>query len=185
MGGKTMTGGIEESGIFTAIWWVIATLTVAAALLVVFLQDLVKAAMGLIGTFLGIAGLFVMLNAEFLAVVQILVYAGAVSILLIFGIMMIRDTQRGSQANSLRIPAFALGAVLVGIITFVVLDTQWNLLGEAMLTAAVQAGVEEAFSDSPPVLGGLLLREFVLPLEAAALLLTATLVGAIALVKGE
>ena len=65
-----MTGGIEESGIFTAIWWVIATLTVVAALLVVFLQDLVKAAMALIGTFLGIAGLFVMLNAEFLAVVH-------------------------------------------------------------------------------------------------------------------
>jgi NADH-quinone oxidoreductase subunit J len=155
-----MTGGIEESGIFTAIWWVIATLTVVAALLVVFLQDLVKAAMALIGTFLGIAGLFVMLNAEFLAVVQVLVYAGAVSILLIFGIMMIRDTERGSPANSLRIPAFALGVAFVGIITFVVIDT-------------------------PPVIGGLLLREFVLPLEAAALLLTATLVGAIALVKGE
>ena len=77
-----MTGGIAESGIFTAVWWVVAILTVMAALLVVLLQDLVKAAMALIGTFLGIAGLFVMLNAEFLAVVQVLVYAGAVSILL-------------------------------------------------------------------------------------------------------
>ena len=67
-----MTGGIAESGIFTAIWWVVATLTVVAALLVVLLQDLVKAAIALIGTFLGIAGLFVMLNAEFLAVVQVL-----------------------------------------------------------------------------------------------------------------
>ncbi len=180
-----MTGGIEESGVFTAIWWVIATLTVVAALLVVFLQDLVKAAMALIGTFLGIAGLFVMLNAEFLAVVQVLVYAGAVSILLIFGIMMIRDTQRGSPANSLRIPAFALGAAFVGVIAFVVMDTQWNLLSDAVLTPAAQVGIEEVFSDSPPVIGGLLLREFVLPLEAAALLLTATLVGAIALVKGE
>ncbi|MCS5572126.1 MAG: NADH-quinone oxidoreductase subunit J, partial [Pseudomonadales bacterium] len=66
-----MTGGIAESGIFTAIWWVVATLTVVAALLVVLLQDLVKAAIALIGTFLGIAGLFVMLNAEFLAVVQV------------------------------------------------------------------------------------------------------------------
>ena len=69
-----MTGGIAESGIFTAVWWVVAILTVMAALLVVLLQDLVKAAMALIGTFLGIAGLFVMLNAEFLAVVQVLVY---------------------------------------------------------------------------------------------------------------
>jgi len=180
-----MTGGIEESVVFTVIWWVIATLTVLSALLVVYLQDLVKAAMALIGTFLGIAGLFVMLNAEFLAVVQVLVYAGAISILLIFGIMMVRDTQRGSPANSLRIPALVLGAAFVGIIAFVVMDTQWNSLGDAVLSAEAQTGVEGVFSDSPRVIGGLLFREFVLPLEAAALLLTATLVGAIALVKGE
>ena len=180
-----MTGGIAESGIFTAIWWVVATLTVVAALLVVLLQDLVKAAIALIGTFLGIAGLFVMLNAEFLAVVQVLVYAGAVSILLIFGIMMIRDTQRGSPANKLRIPAFALGSALVAIIAFVVLDTQWNLLSDAVLLPPAEEKVVKVFSDSPRVIGSLLLQEFVLPLEAAALLLTATLIGAIALVKGE
>ena len=180
-----MTGGIAESGIFTAVWWVVAILTVIAALLVVLLQDLVKAAMALIGTFLGIAGLFVMLNAEFLAVVQVLVYAGAVSILLIFGIMMIRDTQRGNPANKLRIPVFALGTALVTIIAFVVLDTQWNLLSDAVISSPVEENVEKVFSDSPRVIGGLLLQEFVLPLEAAALLLTATLVGAIALVRGE
>jgi len=180
-----MTGGIAESGIFTAIWWAIAVLTVMAAMLVVLLQDLVKAAIALIGTFLGIAGLFVMLNAEFLAVVQVLVYAGAVSILLIFGIMMIRETERGSPANKLRIPAFVLGTVLVTIITFVVLDTQWNLLSDAVLSSPAEENVEKVFSDSPRVIGGLLLQEFVLPLEAAALLLTATLVGAIALVRGE
>jgi len=180
-----MTGGIAESGIFTAIWWIVATLTVVAALLVVLLQDLVKAAIALIGTFLGIAGLFVMLNAEFLAVVQVLVYAGAVSILLIFGIMMIRDTQRGSPANKLRIPAFALGSALVAIIAFVVLDTQWNLLSDAVILPPAEEKVVKVFSDSPRVIGSLLLQEFVLPLEAAALLLTATLIGAIALVKGE
>ncbi len=180
-----MTGGIAESGIFTAVWWVVATLTVVAALLVVFLQDLVKAAMALIGTFLGIAGLFVMLNAEFLAVVQVLVYAGAVSILLIFGIMMIRDTQRGSPANKLRIPALALATALVASISFVVLDTQWNLLSDAAILSPAEDNAVKVFSDSPRVIGGLLLQEFVLPLETAALLLTATLVGAIALVKGE
>lgn len=180
-----MTGGIAESGIFTAIWWVVATLTVVAALLVVLLQDLVKAAIALIGTFLGIAGLFVMLNAEFLAVVQVLVYAGAVSILLIFGIMMIRDTQRGSPANKLRVPAFALGSALIAIIAFVVLDTQWNLLSDAVILPPAEEKVVKVFSDSPRVIGSLLLQEFVLPLEAAALLLTATLIGAIALVKGE
>ncbi len=178
-----MTEGIAGSGIFTAIWWALAVLTVACAVLVVRLQDLVKAAMALIGSFLGIAALFVMLNAEFLAIVQVLVYAGAVSILLIFGIMMIRDTQRGSLSNNLAIPAGMLSAVMLGIIVFVVLDTpQWG--GEA-LTAVQAEGAEGVYSDSPPAIGGLLLREFVLPLQAAALLLTATLVGAIALVRGD
>ena len=147
-----MTGGIAESGIFTAIWWVVATLTVVAALLVVLLQDLVKAAIALIGTFLGIAGLFVMLNAEFLAVVQVLVYAGAVSILLIFGIMMIRDTQRGSPANKLRIPAFALGSALVAIIAFVVLDTQWNLLSDAVILPPAEEKVVKVCRENQKML---------------------------------
>ena len=176
-----MTEGIAGSGVFTAIWWALAVLTVGCAVLVVRLQDLVKAAMALIGTFLGIAALFVMLNAEFLAIVQVLVYAGAVSILLIFGIMMIRDTQRGSLSNGLAVPAALLSVALLGIIAFVALDTQWNLLGDA----ALSEGAEAVYSDSPPAIGGLLLREFILPLEAAALLLTATLVGAIALVRGD
>ena len=180
-----MTDGIAQSGVFAAVWWALAILTVASAALVVRLQDLVKAAMALIGTFLGIAALFVMLNAEFLAIVQVLVYAGAVSILLIFGIMMVRDTQRGSLTNGLAIPAFLLSAALLGVIVFVALDTRWGLLGDAALAPGVSAGAEGVYSDSPPALGGLLLREFILPLEAAALLLTATLIGAIALVRGD
>lgn len=180
-----MTEGIAGSPIFTAIWWTLAVLTVACAVLVVRLQDLVKAAMALIGSFLGIAALFVMLNAEFLAIVQVLVYAGAVSILLIFGIMMIRDTQRGSPANKLAVPAAMLAVAMLAIIAAVVLDTPWELLGDAALAAGVAQGAEGVYSDSPPAIGGLLLREFVLPLQAAALLLTATLVGAIALVRGD
>lgn len=180
-----MTEGIAGAPVFTAVWWTLAVLTVACAVLVVRLQDLVKAAMALIGSFLGIAALFVMLNAEFLAIVQVLVYAGAVSILLIFGIMMVRDTQRGSQANSLAIPAAMLAAAMLAIIAVVVLDTRWDLLGDAALATGVAEGAEGVYSDSPPAIGGLLLREFVLPLQAAALLLTATLVGAIALVRGD
>ena len=180
-----MTEGIAGSPVFTAVWWALAVLTVGCAVLVVRLQDLVKAAMALIGTFLGIAALFVMLNAEFLAIVQVLVYAGAVSILLIFGIMMIRDTQRRSLSNGLAIPAAMLSAALLGIIAFVALDTRWDLLGDAALSAGVSEGAEGVYSDSPTAVGGLLLREFILPLEAAALLLTATLVGAIALVRGD
>ena len=175
--------GIETSVVFTAIWAVVAAVAVVSALLVVHLQDLVKAAMALISTFIGVAALFVMLNAEFLAVVQVLVYVGAVSILLIFGIMMMRDVQRGSPFNRLRVPALGVVALVLGAVVFVALDTPWSLLRDVPATPELQAAAEAVYGNSPPVIGGLLLREFALPLEAAALVLMVALIGAIALVR--
>ena len=84
-----MTSGIEQSTLFTILWWIVATTVVVSAFLVVHLTDLLKAALALIASFLGIAGLFVMLNAEFLAVIQVLIYAGAIPILIIFAILML------------------------------------------------------------------------------------------------
>ncbi len=174
---------IEASAVFTAIWWVVAGVTVVSALLVVHLQDLVKAAMALIATFIGVAALFVMLNAEFLAVVQVLIYVGAVSILLIFGILMMRDVQRGSPSNRLRVPALGVMALVLGAMVFVALDTPWNLLRDVPATPELQTVAEAVYGNSPPVIGGLLLQEFALPLEAAALVLMVALLGAIALVR--
>ena len=175
--------GVEGSAAFTVIWWAVATMTVIAAVLVVHLQDLVKAAVALIASFLGVAALFVLLSAEFLAVVQLLIYVGAVSILLIFGILMMRDVQRGSPFNRLRLPAIPLMAVVLGVLAFVIVDTPWNLLRDVPSSPELQAAADATYGNSSPVLGGLLLREFVLPLETAALVLMAALLGAIALVR--
>jgi NADH-quinone oxidoreductase subunit J len=69
--------------VFDIIFWIIAVIAVAAALAVVLLRDVFRAALALILLFLAIAGIYVLLSADFLAVAQILVYVGAISILLL------------------------------------------------------------------------------------------------------
>jgi NADH-quinone oxidoreductase subunit J len=174
--------GIEQSTLFTVIWWAVAAGVVIAAFLVIQLGDLLKAALALIASFLGVAGLFVMLSAEFLAAVQLLIYAGAIPILIIFAVLLLRDVQRGSPFNRLRVPALFLAAMVLAILVYVVTDTRWSLLQDAAAGAAT-AGAEQVFSNPSPILAGLLLRDFALPLEAVAVLLLASILGALALVR--
>ena len=68
------------------------------------------------------------LAAEFLGVVQILIYAGAISILIIFALMLTRDVQRGNLPNRLQIPAVILPVLLLSALIFVIVETDWNLI---------------------------------------------------------
>ena len=85
------------------IFWFLGIVAIAAALGVVLTRDLFRAALLLIVVFVAVAGFFVMLSAEFLAVVQVLIYAGAISILIIFAVMLTRDVQQGNLPNRLQI----------------------------------------------------------------------------------
>jgi NADH-quinone oxidoreductase subunit J len=175
--------GIEQSTLFSVIWWGVAAMVVIAAFLVVQLPDLLKAALALIASFLGIAGLFVLLNAEFVAMVQLLIYAGAIPILIIFAILVLRDVQRGNPFNRLRAPALFLAALLLALLVFVVTGTPWNLLQDQVLSSAHQLEAAAVLSNPSPVIGTLLMKDFALPMEAAAVLLLAGLLGALVLVK--
>ena len=166
------------------LFWLLAAITVAASILVLRFQDLFRAALMLVVTFGAMAGLFVLLNAEFLAVVQVLVYIGAIAVLLIFGVLLTQDIQVGNPSNSLRLRLPALtgaGLVLVALV-FVIADTQWDLL-ERTLSGDSLAKVEQVLSSTPEWLAGLLLQEWVLAFEAVSLLLLAAIIGAIVLVR--
>jgi NADH:ubiquinone oxidoreductase subunit 6 (subunit J) len=182
-----MTSGIEQSTLFTILWWSVATMVVISAFLVVHLTDLLKAALALITSFLGIAGLFVMLNAEFLAVIQVLIYAGAIPILIIFAILMLQDVQRGSPSNRLRLPAFVLASCFLVILVIALGDARgtWSLIADSSISTSGQTEVAVILSNTTPVLGNLLLNNFALPLEAAAVLLLAAVLGALALVREQ
>lgn len=174
-------------------FWALSGMGVAAAAAVVLMRDVFKASLLLVVSFLAIAGLFVLLNAEFLAVVQVLVYVGAISIIIIFVIMLTRNVADGNPSNNARIPALVLSALLLSAIVYVSVNTQWNEFDQLGLSVLpgdaaeglsdTELGIRDVFGDSTQVIARLLLRDFVLPFEAASVLLLAAVIGALALIR--
>ena len=184
------------------VFWVLTVMAVGAALGVVLVQDLFRAALLLVVVFMAVAGFFVLLSAEFLAVVQVLIYVGAIAILIIFAVMLTRDVQRGNLPNRLQIPAAVFAALLLAALVTVAIDTKWDFLPaeqqervELVQTSAVttltgdtltEAGVtdpEDQAEVQESGLADLLIGDYVLPFEAVSLLLLAALIGALALVR--
>ena len=154
-------------------FWILAVVGVIAALLVVILRDVFRAALAMILAFIVVAGIYITLSADFLAAVQILIYVGAISILIILAIMLTREVQQGSPANKLRIPAFIVALVFLGVVGFSVINTPWQV---AALPPA---------EPTTAILAGKLLGEggYILTIEIAACLLLVAILGAIVLVR--
>lgn len=165
-------------------FWVLAVLTVAAALAVVGLQDVFRAALFLVLCFFTVAGIYATLNADFLAVVQVLIYVGAVGVLLIFAIMFTREVQHGSQFNRLRIPAMAFAGALMGTMIYTMVATDWSIAvgSYGNTTLGMLAGGGSGITAS---LGRVLFSEdgFILPLEIAGVMLLAAVLGGIVIMR--
>ena len=190
----TLGSGTEAALITDIAFWVIAASSIVAALAVVQLRDLFRAALFLVVSFLGVAGLFILMRAEFLAIVQVLIYVGAISVLVLFAILMTRDVEQGNPSNRLRIPAGLLAVLFLLVTAFVAVNTEWTLIDEAIpnagstqtglvLSAETADKVAEVYSNTVPQIAGLLLQDFVLAFEAASVLLLAAIIGALALVR--
>ena len=159
-------------------FWVLAVTSVVAALGVVGIQDIFRAALLLVLTFLAVAGIFILLNAEFLAVVQVLIYVGAISVLIIFAVLLTRDVEQGNPSNHLRLPAFLGAGLLFLSLTYAIVKTSWSEIPPESLARA-----EEVFASTPQWLAGLLLRGWALPFEAVSVLLLAVVLGAVVLIR--
>jgi NADH-quinone oxidoreductase subunit J len=112
------------------VFWILAIVTVSAALAVVILRDVFRAALSLVLLFLAIAVMYITLYADFLAVVQVLIYVGAISILIIVAVMLTREVWHGSPPGKLRIPALIVSLLLLGTMVFTVVRTKWETSGE-------------------------------------------------------
>jgi len=154
-------------------FWVLASIAVLAALSVVLVRDVFRAALSLILCFLMVAGLYITLNADFLAAVQILIYVGAISVLIILAIMLTREVQRGSPSNRFRLPAFFVAVLFFAGIAYAMLNTPWQISSTPPL------------EPTTPAIAGLLFGQggFILPVEIAPVLLLAAIIGAIVLVR--
>jgi len=160
-------------GASLAVFWLLAAITIASALAVVLLSNIVHSALYLVLTFIGVAGIYVLLEAEYLAAVQVLVYAGAVAILLIFGVMLTRrgDIRKSNPFNSYHTAAGVVSLALFILVILALGRSAWVTQPGPWPENTVGA-IAEAF-----------LGPFVIPFEIAAVLLLVGIIGAILLAR--
>jgi NADH-quinone oxidoreductase subunit J len=156
------------------IFYFVAAVTVLGALGVVLTRNVVHSALFLILALLAVAGVFILLSAEFLAIVQILIYGGAVTILILFVMMLtrVRDMPQAMDGPQRPFAALAAGAFLA-LSVLAALSSDWP--GETDKITLVP------FRD----LGDALFRSWAVPFEVASLVLLVALIGAIVLARSE
>lgn len=153
-------------------FWILAVVTLGAALGVMAARNLLHAVLFLILTFIGVAGFFLLLSAEFLAMAQIIIYVGAIAVLVLFAVMLTPHAGQSNGETKMVLPAGLLALCLAAIFIFVLTDTDWSTIG-----SAPGVGVTD--------LGEALISSWVLPFEMASVLLTGALVGAIMLTRNR
>lgn len=156
----------------TVAFWILAALTLVSAGGVMVSRNLMHAVLFLITTFIGIAGFFVLLSADFIAMAQVIIYVGAIAVLILFAILLTPQARRDNGETKFAAPATLLAVCLAAVFLFVVHDTDWKTVGEDSIPATGAAELGEA-----------LLSTWVLPFELASILLTAALVGSIMLTR--
>ncbi len=158
-----------------AAFMILSLVTLIPAVVVVTSRNIVRAALSLVPTFLGVTGLYVSLHAEFVAGIQLLIYAGAITVLILFVIML---TEGGSgvrtrQSNE-QVPLGAMAAVWLAFVIIVILArTTWPVVGGTPPTYDVIA------------VGNAFLTDYVLVFEVTSLVLLVSLVGAIVIARRE
>ena len=156
------------------IFYFVAALTVLGGLGVVFARNVVHSALFLIMALMAVAAVFILLSAEFLAIVQVLIYGGAVTILILFAMMLTRVRDMPGALDGPQRPFAAVAAAaFLAISILAVVSTEWP--GETEEVTVI------AFSD----LGDKLFRNWAVPFEVASLVLLVALIGAIILAREE
>ncbi len=156
------------------IFFILAAVAVLAAVGVVAQRNAVRSALFLLVHFVCLAGLYILLNAQFVAMVQIIVYAGAIVVLFLFVVMLL-GMERAEETPDLR-PYYGLAGALLGVLLLV--GVVWALL--SVSPGSVSAGEP---GSTVRDIGTALLTDFAVPFELASVVLLVAMVGAIALAR--
>jgi NAD(P)H-quinone oxidoreductase subunit 6 len=164
-----------EAGARDAIFYAVAALTVAGAAGVALSRNILWSAVGLLAALLGVAGIYVLLSADFVAITQLLIYIGGVLVLILFAVML---TNRITEVNVSNASAGLFGGVLtfvaaLPVLLTIALVTPWQQLDRGPGEPTTRA------------IGNALLSRWLLPFEVASLVLLATLIGAIVIARKE
>jgi NADH-quinone oxidoreductase subunit J len=158
---------------FALVFYACAALAVIPAVAIMLSSEIVRQAFWLLGTLVGVAGLYLLLGADFLGVTQILVYVGGIMILILFGVML---TQRSKTAFGHAPTARAIGAGLCGVILAAALGIQLAVTASDSATLLDAPVIKDAGQTRE--IGELLMSDYILPFEMVSMVLLAALVGA-------
>lgn len=158
------------------IFWILTFVIIVSALLVVTLKNIFHSALFLILCLFAVAGIFILLHAEFLAAAQVLIYVGAVSILIIFAIMLTSNmaSKKIVQTNQNALVAF-FACLMFLVVTLVLINKTgvWNYSTRVLP------------SENILTIGKLLMTDFMLPFEVVSVLMLAAMIGAIVLARED
>jgi NADH:ubiquinone oxidoreductase subunit 6 (chain J) len=159
-----------------AIFFLFAALAVGAAINVLIQKHVLYSALSLIVLLVAMSGLFILLEADFLAVINVIVYAGAIMVLFVFVIMLLNLPADEDGADRLRWLKF-LGIPMALFLLFMILATLWNV--------GVETLVERQTAGTPEAIGRILFTDYLLPFEVTSLLILIALMGAVVFAKKE
>jgi NADH-quinone oxidoreductase subunit J len=158
-----------------AIFYLLATLTVGSALIVAFSHNIVYSTFALLGAFMGVVGIYILLAADFVAMVQLLVYVGGILVLTLFAVMLtagISDVTISNRAVG-AFPAILVSVIACAVMFYAIVETPWHQ-ERFTPTASTTYGIGNAFLDA-----------YTLPFEIASVVLLAALIGAIVISRHE
>jgi NADH-quinone oxidoreductase subunit J len=159
----------------TIIFYVIAAVVIGSAAMVAFSRNIIYSAFSLLGTFAGVAGLYVFLGADFVAGVQLLIYVGGILIIILFAVMLthrITDVEITNRAVG-RFPALLVIALLIFLLVQTLRETSW-------LKAK-----EPSYTPTTATIGDSFLENYLLPFELASVVLLVALIGAATISRKE
>lgn len=157
------------------VFYTFAAVMIASAMMVVYGKSLIYSAFALLATFFGVAVLYVLLGADFLAGAQLLIYVGGILILLLFGVMLTyRVYNMDLKTETFQvIPGAVVSLMVFATLLTVIYRTPWKQMGIVMEGPTTEH------------IGRLFLTQYILPFEAASVLLLVALIGAAMIVRGR
>lgn len=161
--------------LYDILFYLFAVITVMSAVIVVTSKNITHAAFSLLLTFFGVAGLYVLLGADFLSIVQIMVYIGGILILLIFGVMLTNKiTNVDIKTGTMNVLTASIGiGAFMGLVIMVMAKTDWFSLPAAVPATTIYG------------IGDLIVSDYVLIFELLAMLLLVVLIGAASIARRD
>ena len=162
-------------------FWTLAAFAAAGAVGVVTARNVFYAAIGLVVSLVAVAGLYVTLDADFLAVAQFMIYVGGIAVLIVFAVMMTAQLRRGSQANRLWPGSLAIAALLYLGLVGAIIRADWEVSGAEPTGAPLVGSAADAGLRLPDVL----FSTYLLPFELAGVVLLVATIGALVIARED